>query len=187
MDFILDLDKQLFLAINGLSGNYLFDQLMLFISARWPWGLLILSLALVTVIKRQWSKLRVVLISVAVMGCCDAFTAYGLKDNLERPRPCYAIENVNLVQPSCGGMFGFPSNHAANGAAIAMSVFFLTRNRRYFVGLAALITVVCFSRVYLGVHYPLDVFFGAMFGAVFAFAVLKGLEKLKPEFFKALR
>ena len=187
MEFILDLDKQLFLAINGLSGNFLFDELMLFISARWPWVLLILAVTLVTVIKRQWSKLRVVLVSVAVMGCCDAFTAYGLKSNLERSRPCYALEGVNLVQPSCGSQFGFPSNHAANGAAIAMAVYFITRNRRYAAALAAVVVSVCFSRVYLGVHYPLDVFFGAFFGAVFAFAILKGLEAMRPEFFKALR
>lgn len=187
MEFILDLDKQLFLAINGLSGNYLFDQFMLFISARWPWAVVILSVMLVTVIKRQWSALRVVLISVAVMGCCDAFTAYGLKNNLERSRPCYALEGVNLVQPSCGSKFGFPSNHAANGAAITMAVFFLTRDRRYTGALAALVAAVCFSRVYLGVHYPLDVTFGALFGAVFAFAVLKCLSKLRPEFFKVVR
>ncbi len=187
LESILDLDKQLFLAINGLSGTNLFDQLMLFISARWPWAVVILSVALVTVIKRQWSALKVVLVSLAVMGCCDAFTAYGLKNNLERSRPCYALEDVNLVQPSCGSKFGFPSNHAANGAAIAMAVFFLTRNLRYSLVLAALVAAVCFSRVYLGVHYPLDVLAGALFGSLFAFTVLKASERLRPTFFKALR
>ncbi len=187
MEFILDLDKQLFLAINGLSGNYLFDQLMLFLSARWPWAVLIISIALVTIIKRQWSKLRIVLVSVAVMGCCDALTSYGLKNNFERSRPCYALEDVNLVQPGCGSKFGFPSNHAANGAALAMAVHLLVRNRRYSLGLAALVFSICFSRIYLGVHYPLDVFFGALFGAAFAFVVLKGLAIFRPGFFKALR
>ena len=187
MQFILDLDKQLFLAINGMSGSNLFDQTMLVISARWPWAVLILSIALVTIIKRQWAKLRVVLVSVAILGCCDAVTSYGLKNNFERLRPCNELEGVNLVQPSCGSKFGFPSNHAANGAALAMSIFILVRNRRYSLGIVGLVVAVCFSRVYLGVHYPLDVLFGALFGATIALLILKSIEKFCPGFFKALQ
>jgi len=170
-----------------MSGNFLFDQIMLFISARWPWAALILSLALVTVIKRQWSTLRRVLVSLAIMGCCDAVTSYGLKSNLERQRPCHALEGVNLVQPSCGSKFGFPSNHAANGAALAMSIHLLFRKRKFSLSLATLVFFVCVSRVYLGVHYPLDVFFGAVFGALFSFVVLQTIEKIRPGFFKALQ
>ena len=187
MQLILDLDKQLFLAINGMSGIYLFDQLMLVLSARWPWAVLILSIALVTIIKRQWSKLRIVLVSVAIMGCCDAVTSYGLKNNFERPRPCYVLEGVNLVQPSCGSKFGFPSNHAANGAALATAMHILVNNRRYSFGIAGLVLAVGVSRIYLGVHYPLDVLCGVLFGATFTFLVMKGLETFRPKFFKALQ
>ncbi len=187
MEFVFGLDRELFLAINALSGHSAFDEVMLFLSARWPWATLILSIMLVTVIKREWSKLRIVLISVAVMGCCDALTSYGLKNNIERLRPCYALEGVNLVQPSCGSRFGFPSNHAANGAALAMSIHLLVRNRRISFAMVGLVATVSLSRIYLGVHYPLDVLFGALFGSSFAFLVLKTAGFLRPNFFKALQ
>lgn len=180
---IKNFDAILFRKVNMLADSIMLDQLMLLVSARWFWALTIVVVALILALFRKWTDLRRVLIAVAVMGCCDALTSYGLKENIERQRPCYALESVRLVQPKCGSQFGFPSNHAANGMAIATSMHLLFGRLPLSLLLGGLAVLVSYSRVHLGVHYPLDVASGMMFGAVVAASILLPLKKIRPAWF----
>ena len=86
---------------------------------------------------------------------------YGLKDWIARPRPCHLDETVELLvaRPSS---YSCPSTHSAWAFAAAASVFAYNRKYGWVVGVVALL--IAFSRLYLFVHFPTDVLFGAVLG-----------------------
>jgi len=98
----------------------------------------------------------------------DQISSSLLKPLFKRLRPCHVEEFQSWIHlpDGCGGMYGFCSSHAANAFAVAVGFYLLSKNKR--VGAALLIwaSVVSYSRIYLGAHYPLDVITGAIVGTV---------------------
>ena len=93
------------------------------------------------------------------------------KDSLQRLRPCYdelIKDSVRLVKEGCGGKYGFFSAHASNSFSLAVFFGLLFKNFSkypiYFTLIFA--SLISYSRIYLGVHYPLDIIFGALFGVI---------------------
>ena len=168
MPYLLDLDQQLFHLINGWHAPWA-DTVMQVISAKWSWlpGYLLLLWTLY----RHLGGRRLLLVLLCVAGLItftDRISAGLLKPQVARLRPCHADLPfaVHTVEGHCGGKYGFVSSHAANffGLATLMSLLFGRRRLTIlFVGLA---TLVAYSRVYLGVHYPGDVLGGALLGAL---------------------
>ena len=101
-----------------------------------------------------------------------------IKRTVLRPRPFVTIDPGiihHLVEPS-GPYLSFPSNHAANNAVLATVFSAIYHNCRFiFWGLA--ITVM-FSRVYIGVHYPLDVISGCILGSFYGILLVRGWDYL---------
>lgn len=178
MDFS-GLDRQLFFLINHGTSFPLFDLLMPFLTGR---GYLFFFPFLGYIFwKARTAKargdsdfnLQVVLWAV----CVSLFSlllsdwmALEIKNIVMRQRPCNALEGVKLLA-GCTGSYSMPSNHATNSFAAAVSLVFLTR--RYISPLWSLylLTVaglIAFSRVYVGVHYPSDIFIGALLGTAVA-------------------
>jgi undecaprenyl-diphosphatase len=96
-----------------------------------------------------------------------------LKAATDRPRP---FERLPEADPLLGGTVGasFPSGHAATSFAGAVALALLVR--RAVPAIFLLAALVAFSRIYIGVHYPLDVLGGAALGAVVAPAVLLAIR-----------
>ena len=128
-------------------------------------GLLWIGIALLlALLYRRWGVLGLTIVAVAL---ADA-SATGLKALFDRPRPPLRYpEQDPLVQvPDTGS---FPSGHGATSFAGATILSFaFPRSAPFLLPLAA---AVAFSRVYLGVHYPLDIVGGAVLGAAIAFAL----------------
>lgn len=166
---IIEFDTSLFRAINRLFDVGAIDLVMQILSAKWIW-VTVLGLVLVYfVVLKHWADLRKLFLILVIMGSCDAVTSYLLKNNFQRQRPCHALDSVRLLQDSCGSKYGFPSNHASNGAAASTAVILFWRKRWLVVTLIPLVVGVCYSRIHLGVHYPADVSVGALFGVCYAY------------------
>lgn len=173
------IDRAAFLAINGWHAPWA-DGPMLFVSEMLTWVPLYLFFFFLIQRRFGWRGLWW---SIPVLGfmilCSDKGSVLLFKETVQRLRPCHEPSLsglVHLVKDGCGGRFGFVSSHASNHFAIALFMSGVLGGMPRWaspllIGWAALI---CYSRVYLGVHYPGDVFVGALFGAAIGviFAVL---------------
>ena len=186
MDYLIHIDQQWLLAINGWHSEWA-DILMWYISKSTTWlplyallvGLIvyrfgILSPSLCREGRRGSSLLRVLIIlagfAVAV-GMSDFISSGIIKPWVCRLRPTHEPEIaglIHLVNGYTGGLYGFVSSHAANTMACALLFALLYRNKYATVGLMLWVALNCYSRMYLGVHYPADIIGGLAIGALMA-------------------
>jgi undecaprenyl-diphosphatase len=172
---IQSLDTQLLLIINHGTANALFDVLMPALSSRGY--LLVLPFLLYMIVNSadrmdaQGKRFLSTALWSIVISCCAYFLAEWVeavvKNAVARERPCTAIEGIRLIA-GCPKSFSLPSGHAISSFACAVPLYILSREymmmqwRLYPLALAS---VIAFSRLYLGVHYPTDVLAGAVLGA----------------------
>jgi len=108
-------------------------------------------------------------ILIITLSIVDSVAAQIIKPWIGRIRPSHALEGINLLVGR-GGKFSFVSNHAANVFALSVILgYFYAKAKPYLITLA---TLIAFSRVYVGVHYPADILFGGLFGYSVAWSIL---------------
>lgn len=175
-------DTNLFLFLNGMHAP-LFDGIMYSISYKFTW--IPLYIAIIYVVIKHWQResIWIILALVFCIVIADQVSSGLIKNLVERPRPSHASHLaglVHLVNGYTGGRFGFVSSHAANSLGFALLSSLLFRNRNYTVAIFIWATLTAYSRIYLGVHYPLDIVGGTIVGtsaALFCFILIK---KLRP-------
>lgn len=161
------LDRVAFGLLNGVWTHSSLDALMPMVTDphRVPWLLYGVAPAALGIwlYKGRKHALKVLVVAVLAVGAVDLLSYRVLKPWAARPRPEYAGIGAIKRVPS-GGRLGFPSNHAGNAAAAAavLSVAY-PAGAIVFWSLAIL---VAYSRVYVGMHYPLDVLAGLAIGAI---------------------
>jgi undecaprenyl-diphosphatase len=172
------LDANLLLFINRTLANPVFDLLMPLLSNKW------LGLGLAAVVvpplairggRRAWLLLAAGLLAV---GLAD-LGANALKHLVQRVRPCHDVALLQVLA-GCTRSFSMPSNHAANIAAVAATVWLGWQSRRWSVAIWLLAAGVMLSRIYLGVHYPSDVLVGALWGTGVAAACVCAARRCFP-------
>ena len=187
IDSLLDWDTSLFLFLNGL-GSPSFDALWMMITHK-------ASNFVVYIILLLWyyrskgykSALFLLLAAGALILVTDQVTNM-FKYGFERLRPCHnpeIQEFMRIVKKSCGGLYGYFSGHASNSFALATFFSFLFREKfpkiKYLLFFIA--ALIAYSRIYIGVHYPLDVFSGATFGFFWSLLFYKIATKLYNRYF----
>ena len=167
---LIDIDKQLMVFLNKTISHPIFDIAMQIITNQNFLAVTgILLIAYLGYFGGKRGKLAIVILLFAA-GMSDAICAQIIKPWVGRIRPSHEFyEYINLLV-SKGGKWSFPSNHAANSFAFAtvLSYFY----DKYKVLLYSAASVIAFSRVYVGVHYPLDILFGSMLGYIFSWIIL---------------
>ena len=175
MSLIEQADVWLFRLLNHNLVNPAADDLMVFLTSGRLSGHIFVLAALFMVIRKGKTGFLVILLALLAVGLSD-FTASGiLKPLVQRIRPCFALDHVRLLisQPQS---YSFASSHAANSAAVAVITWIFFHQgvlvEKLFTGLMIFYALsVSFSRVYVGVHYPGDVFAGMVIGICSAFLV----------------
>ena len=187
MQFI-ELDKSWLLAINGAHCEWL-DVIMWYISQAWLWIPLYAVLIGLLMWKFGWKRALVYTVAlVAAVGLSDWVSSGLIKHWVCRPRPTHepSLEGlVHIVNGYVGGKYGFVSSHAANTMSLAV-LFGLIWNKISRQGwwLMVYVAVNCYSRMYLGVHYPGDILGGLVVGTIIALAVyglLNQVERVRKE------
>ncbi|MBU4360443.1 phosphatase PAP2 family protein [Candidatus Parcubacteria bacterium] len=185
MQYILNLDYQIFQAINSLSGKWqVLDWFGIFCAKYLIW-----IMFLVFVIwwiklaktrssedwpvegKRKW----LIFGSVGLPVVLSFFINQLLAMIRFRDRPFLNLNISKLVEPLSEK--SFPSDHSAMAFAIAVAVYF--HNKKLGEILLVLAFLVALGRVYTGVHYPIDVVAGAIVGTVLSVIFYKIYKKIK--------
>ena len=182
MESLLNLDRELLLAVNGWNSPVA-DKIMLFFSSIPVWiPLYLIIVALFFHPKWQTFKSDNVqrwvvgLFSVAAIaicfGLCDQISVF-IKESVQRFRPDHepALEGMVRLLEGKGSSYGFVSSHAANTFGLATLTSLIFRKKTYAAAMFIWAAIVSYSRVYLAKHYPLDVICGAALGIALAICV----------------
>ncbi len=167
-DWLDNLDRHFFYAINTYMANDFMDTVMPAFRNAFFWApfyLFIILFVLINFKKTGWIWLLFALCTFAIT---DLTGARIFKSLFERLRPCQDINMlgfVRLVLGRCSGGYSFVSNHAINHFGLATFIFLTFRpvfRQSWIIFIWA--AVIGFAQVYVGVHYPFDVFSGALLG-----------------------
>lgn len=186
---ILKLDTELFLFLNSL-GSPVFDNIWIYLSYKEA-NILFYSILLIFYSYYKSFKLSEVLyllLIVAIMITITDQTANLFKDSFQRLRPCYdevIKDSVRIVKEGCGGKYGFFSAHASNSFSLAIFFGLLFRDKyKNIISFTVLYaSLISYSRIYLGVHFPLDLLCGSLFGIIIGFIIFIFYDK-QLNFFK---
>ncbi len=182
---ILELDKELFLFLNGFHNDY-WDTIMLMITRKETW-LPFYAIIIYYIAKNYRSKSWIILLLLALTILASDQISVLLKETIQRLRPVHEPEIESIVHNVLrkGGLHGFVSSHAANSFAIFIFTSRIFKNRNYTFLLFSWAVLVSYSRIYSGVHYPLDIIGGALLGLGLGFGFYKALQFLENHFFIA--
>ena len=170
IDTLVEIDKKLMVFLNKTISNCIFDILMPIITNQNFLAFIgIILIIYLGCFGGKKGRITLVILLFAA-GMSDAICAQIIKPWVGRIRPSHEfIEYINLLV-SKGGKWSFPSNHAANSFAFATVLsYFYDKNK---IILFSIASAISFSRVYVGVHYPMDIFFGGLIGYTISWVIL---------------
>lgn len=178
MPGFLPYEIDLLYLINGAHSPFM-DAAMWLYSGMKVWILPFAAILFVTIYKHNWRQwLIVLLLLVALFGLCDFLSADIIKRLVGRPRPTDypgVMEHIRTLGARLPGKIslGFVSSHATQSFAFTLFTALLFRNRAYTWVMVVWALVMCYSRVYLGMHFISDILGGTALGLLIGLFVYK--------------
>ncbi|MSP69872.1 MAG: phosphatase PAP2 family protein [Bacteroidetes bacterium] len=185
-------DHQLFLLIHQWRNLFL-DETMPFITSKWIW-IPLYAILIYLIWKRFGNQTIIIIFTISVLILLSDQTSNFIKNEVARLRPCHnpTLQQLITTPAGCGGSYGFVSAHAANSFALATFLFLLSSAQKGFSnvkkrGVWALLfpwaLLICWSRIYMGVHFPFDLLGGCFIGTFYA-SVLYMVYQMVPKISK---
>jgi len=174
MNRFLDIDQSIFFLINGNHSPF-WDEIMIFSTQAYTWAAFFI-LFLFFIFKKYKTKKGLVILLVLIIAVTfsDQFSTV-VKELVKRFRPSHEPSIENMVHSALkkGGLYGFFSAHASTSMVMAMFSSLIFRNKTYNLLVFSWIFLIGYTRIYLGMHYPLDVIGGWIAGALIGYGFYK--------------
>lgn len=183
LEYLVHLDKKLFVFLNNL-GSTPFDTIWLLITKQTNWIPFFLILLFILFKKLGPKKLGIViLIIVGLITFTNEITDI-IKFSVQRIRPCNDDTLVGLIRVvKDSDTFSYFSGHASNSTASMVFVFLILRQYYKYSYLIFLYPLIfAYSRIYLGLHFPLDIISGFVFGGFTGFLFYKIYKKIEKKY-----
>lgn len=179
MNKIIELDKQLFIFLNNL-GSSTYDDFWLLVTKQLHWTPFFLILGFIIYKKIGLKAFLFALVTIAVMlTVTNEFTEL-IKNFVQRVRPCNDTEIKHLIRiVKSSNTFSYFSGHASNSMASMTFLFLLLKKYyRYSYLIFCFPLLFAYSRIYLGLHFPLDIITGYAVGILSGYLFYKSYLKL---------
>ena len=172
MDFLINIDHKLFVLVNQTLSSNSFDGIMHVLSSKAAF-IPIYVIAIFKFVQLYKRKFWVpILLCLVAVGMSDTISSKICKPLFKRTRPAFCeTMNPRLPDGKPGSQYGFISSHSANAfalyplfVALVFGLNNLNKRRKFMIPAFVLASLVAYSRVYNGVHWPADVFGGAILG-----------------------
>jgi membrane-associated phospholipid phosphatase len=182
---ILQFDKHLFYLVNNGLSNAFFDWLMPIIRTPLTWTPVYLFIIVFSIYRYKKAGIYLILTLLLTFAVTDFGSASIIKPMIHRIRPCNCTTITGVIKRvPCGSGYSFPSSHASNHFGIAIFLCLVFGSRWKWVWPAALLWAfsVSFAQVYVGLHYPIDVTAGAIYGLLAGWGFVQLFKKIEPQF-----
>ncbi len=174
---ILHLDTDLFLIINQDMSNIFFDWIMPYMRNPYTWAPLYLFILVFSIKTYKKKGVIMMLFFLLSFGAADFISASVIKPFFKRIRPCneLTLQGEMISRVRCGSGYSFPSSHASNHFSMALFLIIVYRKQWKPILILALLwaAIISFAQIYVGVHYPIDVLFGALLGSSIGYLIAK--------------
>lgn len=174
IEYLDTIDQQALIAINSWHAPF-FDNLMWCITSKLSWLLILVAVIAALRHDRKQALLVIATLLLTIL-ISDQISSGLIKHAVERLRPSHnpdIASSLHLVNGYTGGMFGFTSSHAANSFSVVMLLSLMFGYRRVTFALMMWAALQCYSRMYLGVHYPGDIIGGTIVGLLVGWLVYR--------------
>lgn len=187
LDKIIELDRELLVFLNNL-GSLKYDFFWVLFTQQMYWIPFFLLVFYLIIQKKGLKNTLIILVFVAILVFVGDQITNLVKNIVQRVRPCNDIDLMNIIRVRHRTLtYSFFSGHATNSMAVTLFVFLIIKKYFKYTWLLFIWPLIfAYSRIYVGVHFPLDIITGYCVGATLGYTCYKGynfvLQKYYPEF-----
>lgn len=175
----MNLDLSILHFFNQTLGATWLDPIMIALTGVKFWAPIYLLSAVLVIYYQRWSGVRLVVSTLLMITVVNSVTNLAIKPIVDRQRPCaivaadhHVVDDIRLPDGIRYGQ-SFPSSHALNNFAGVTLFILLFPKKRWLYWLVIPATLICITRLYLGLHYPTDILGGMIIGILFGWGWAK--------------